>query len=210
MKRNKKTRTGLALTLIGIGIALILASLILAKFNLSAFSSLQFSEITHTVSEPFESIRVEEIDCNVLLLPSENGECRVVTNETAHLYNSISVENGVLTVRRYDERAWHERILIFGATDPTLKIYLPQTQYNDVNLRTTAGDLSVDAPFTFRTATLRSVSGNVQLTASVAETATVSSTSGNVLLQDLSANALSASTASGSWTRWTRSRRGTA
>ena len=35
---------------------------------------------------------------NVALLPSENGECKVVCYENVKLTHSISVENGTLTI----------------------------------------------------------------------------------------------------------------
>ena len=197
MKRKKGSSTVLAAVLICIGTLLVFTSLVLSGFNLSSVSSLQFADVAHGITLPFDSIRVEEIDCTVLLRPSEDGTCTVVSQETSHLFNIVAVEDGTLTVRRRDERAWHERILVFGAAEPTLTLYLPVRQYEDLTLRTTAGNVSVEAPFAFRSANLKSVSGDILLTASVSEEASLSTTSGSITVRNLNVTTLTASATSG-------------
>ena len=200
MKKAKKSPIALAIVFICIGIALILSSLLLSGFDLSFASSLQFTAKEHKVTLPFDSIQVEDIDCNVVLRPSKDNTCTVVGDETSKLFNVVSVENGTLTVRRRDERAWHERILVFGEANPTLTVYLPVREYDTLSLQTTAGDLRAQAPFVFRKATLKSVSGDVHLTAAIRESLSLSTTSGSIFAEGQTLPSLNASSTSGSIT----------
>jgi len=200
MNRSKKSSIALAIVFICIGLTLILSSLILSSFDLSLVSSLQFTEVEHKVTLPFDSIHVEEIDCSVVLLPSEDGTCTVVSSEVPHLFNVVSVDDGTLTVRRRDERAWHERILVFGDADPTLTIYLPVKEYDALYLRTTAGDLRAQAPFSFCNATLKSVSGSILLSTAVKESISLSTTSGDISLEGQALTSVHATSTSGSIT----------
>ncbi len=200
MKGTKKSPIVLAIVFICIGLSLLLTSLLLSNFNLTSISSLQFTDVVHEISLPFEDISVEEIDCGITILPAKDGKCTVISQEVPNLFNRVSVEDGTLTVRRRDERAWHERILVFGAANPTLTVYLPKEQYRNLSLRTTAGEIRVEAPITFETATLKNVSGNVTLTSPIKESATLSATAGNVTAENQTLSTLTASTAGGNVT----------
>lgn len=197
MKQKKRSVTVLAIILLCIGLVFVLASLILSSFNLSFISSLQFADVSHPITQVFDSILIEEIDCNVVLLPSQDGTCTVISQEVPHLFNTVSVEDGTLTVRRRDERAWHERALVFGAADPTLTVYLPEAQYDALTVRTTSGSIRTQAPLAFRSVRLKSVNGGIELSAAVKDSATLSTTSGSISAHDLQTATLTASSADG-------------
>lgn len=200
MKRARKKSTVLAIVFISIGLSLILTSLLLSNFHLVTFSSLQFSDVPHKILRPFDSIQVEEIDCSIRILPAEDELCTVVSQEVPNLFNHVSVEDGVLTVRRQDERAWHERILVFGSANPILTIYLPASHYTSLSLRSTAGNILVEAPISFETVNLKTVSGDISLKSKVTDSITLSANSGNIAAENQNVSDFSASAKSGNIT----------
>ena len=200
MSAKKKSRSAVSIVLISLGIALIAIALTLNALQLTTFSSLRFSEISHTVKAQVHTVCVEDLDCNIVLRPSQDGKCRVVTQELSGLTNAISVQNGVLTVKRQDTRPWHSRILVLGATDPTLTVYLPAGTYREAILSTVSGDIETDAAFAFQSVNMTSVSGSITLLSHVTESAHLTTSSGDLSVTNQVLSKISAHTSSGSLT----------
>jgi len=166
--------------------ALAMSGNILGVINMS---TVKFKKNTYEITEPFDSINISEIECDVQFLPSQDGKCKITATESEKIYNEITVTDGTLNIKRRDVREWYERVSFFGFEDITLALYLPQNEYNNLILKTVSGDTDLPKNFTFRTAKISSTSGDIALSCVVSGDLNVNSISGDVEIDGISSNA---------------------
>lgn len=200
MTKTKKIIIGLCFVCIVLG--LVLCAVALAMYGgtsgIMDMSTLKYAKNTYEISESFENINIKEIECDVTVLPSQDGKCKIIATESAKVYNEISVENGTLTIKRRDTRKWYDHIGIVWYSDMTLTLYLSQSEYNSLTLGTVSGDAELDSSLCFRTAKVTSTSGDIDIPCSVGEELTAESTSGTINIKDVTCNAnVTAKTVSG-------------
>ena len=146
------------------------------------------------MSESFDSIRIEDTESDVLFIPSADGCCDIEWSEK--LPHTVTVENGVLTVRRQTERKWFQRISLHGE-QAKLFVRIPAGEYNDLFVSTASGDVRIPAEFAFRTAEVTSASGDVEMFANVGRKLRAKSVSGDVKVNKLTAGGMELSSVSG-------------
>ena len=144
--------------------------------------------ITHEVIESFDNIKVQDIDCDICLYISDDGNAKVITTESGKIYNTVEVKNNALTVTRKDGRNWLERICYIGTDEPTVKIYLPQKEYESLIIKTVSGDIAVSDRFCFYNAEFETTSGEIYFSGEVLYDLHVDNTSGDITLDNVSAD----------------------
>ena len=75
MANPKKTVLIAALILVGVGILITVAAMALNNFDFGKMSSLSFEMKTFDITEDFSRIYVDDVDCNVRILRSQDGSC---------------------------------------------------------------------------------------------------------------------------------------
>lgn len=201
MSRAKKIALLVSAGCIGAGLLLMLAAMIGIGFRFDSLSTQHFETVTHEVEQPFERIEIRDLECDVRLLPAEDGQCRVLCSESEGIVTRVEVHDGVLQITRTDTRPWYAHIGIWFGTDLTLNVYLPETEYRSLFLHTVSGDIAVEG-FRFEEVDLKSVSGDVTCdTVKVGGSFEVHSTSGDLRLRAIQAGASQIKTVSGtvSW-----------
>ena len=123
-----KTRSIVLLIVAGalilVGTAVALGAVFSMNLDFREMNTMTFTEKTYNIDEAFDSISVDGVECDVLLIPSTDSECRVVCNESDKITHTVEVENGMLTVKRYDRRKWYQRMGIYWGK-MEIKVYLP-------------------------------------------------------------------------------------
>lgn len=215
MRRSKKIAIFTACALIIVGFVLALSALIAMKFDLSRMNTLDYHTATYPVQESFSAIQVDVTDCDVQILPSQDGTCRVECLESKTSAYIIEVKQDVLTVSQNETGAWYKHVGIYlGPVE--LTIYLPQEQYEHLSVASLSGTVTVPDNFSFDKVQVYTTSGSVYLTAQVTEEVCVDtvsgeleltgaqpqdlrlqSTSGNVTLTDYNAQTIHIETISG-------------
>ena len=128
---------------------------------------------------------------------------------------TVTMEDGVLTVRREDHRRWYDHIGIFTKT-PELTVYLPQSIIPTLEIDVDTGDVSVPEGFYFGEALIESDAGDITWGASaghlkiecdtgdiqvknakIQERMQISTDTGDLRIQSLTAVALSIETDTG-------------
>jgi DUF4097 and DUF4098 domain-containing protein YvlB len=155
-------------------------------FDFRALSTTELQERTYEVQESFQSVHISVPESDVRLLPAADGQCRVVCAEGEQVTDTVSVENGALTVTRQDARKWYQRMGISWVDAPAVTIYLPQTEYQSLTVGTVSGEIQVPEDFTFVTAEVESTSGDLTLRARVTDGVSVKSVSGDITLDGAS------------------------
>lgn len=199
MANPKKTVLIAALILVGVGILITVAAMALNNFDFGKMSSLSFEMKTFDVTEDFSRIYVDDVDCNVRILRSQDGSCKVVCpeSEDGRSYHTVAVSDGVLRIERHDNRKWYQHISVsFDSMD--VEVYLPENEYKDLKVNTASGNIEVSEGFTFENAELESASGRVYVFSNVKDELEAKSVSGKVEIGHASPKKLEAKSTSGS------------
>lgn len=131
------------------------------------------------VDSEFSSIRIRVRESDVRIIRASDGECRVDCTDHERVYHRVFTENGVLNVECTDERRWYERFKAFNK-DLEVRIYLPDREFDSLDIETLSGDIEVTGDFAFTSARAKTLSGDVEFFAPVRGGLELSSTSGDV------------------------------
>ncbi len=196
MKKATKISLLVAAICIFVGLALVTTTYAIAGFDAETLFVHRFTPVTYAVDQPFDSLSVDGSSCDVRLLPSGDGTCRVDCAEYDGLRFSVEVVGGVLTVRQEDHRKWYAHIGVFLG-EMQVTVYLPETAYDRLTVHTASGDAEIPDSFRFRTAEVSAASGDLRFCADVTEDLTLHTASGDVTLSGVTCGTLSVRTASG-------------
>ena len=137
------------------GGALILTGLVLFAvvmtvngWDFEKLSTVDYETSTYKITEEFKNIRVNTYESDVLLLPSGDDECRIVIREDKKLKHAFSVTEDTLTIEPAGKRKWYDHIAVIPDSG-RITLYLPETEYAYLNIRTDTGDIVVPADFRF-------------------------------------------------------------
>ena len=158
-------------------------------FDIFELNSAKHETNTHSVSDTFESISIENTDCDINFARSESGECQVICQELVKTPHSVSVENGTLTIRRNDTRKWFDYIGIFwGKTSIT--VYLPKEEYSSLKIETDVGDVDIPDSFRFKNIDIDTDTGDVKIAQKDMDLIAVSTDTGDISISsaDVSGN----------------------
>lgn len=100
-------------------------------------NNLKYENHEYEISEAFDSISIDVKGSDVKLIPSTDGQCRVVCFENNNYKHSVNVENDTLVVTSI-----HKKVF-FGYKNTVVTVYLPEKEYNSVDVVTTSGDIDV-------------------------------------------------------------------
>lgn len=198
MSKSKKIAMIVAVICIAFGIIVSFAAFITMGFDFSKINMMEDFEMKiYEISEDFDNIKIHEIECDVYLLPSDNGKCRVESTENDKIINIVEVKNGTLEITRKDVRPWYEHIGIWWGNDFSLTVYLPKNEYRNLYLKTVSGNISVPDNFNFSSAETISTSGDISFCGKVTNGFSAKSTSGVLNLKNVNGGAAEAVTTSG-------------
>ena len=186
-----------ALCLIILGGGIFVVVLAANGWSFRKFDDSRYETNTYAIQEGFQNISVDTNTTDVVFLPSMDGECKVVAYEKAKLTHNVSVADGTLSVRVVDERKWYDHISLFNFEEPRLKVYLPQTEYGNLTLENSTGDINIPKAFTFANINIRVDTGDVDCFATVHENIKIAATTGDVEIGGTQAKDVEVTTTTG-------------
>ena len=193
MKKGKKILILVSVACILLGAAMVTgAFLSLTQDAAGQLAALEFVSKTHTVTEPFTMLNIRTINSTVELLPSPDGICRIVCDDSEKLYHQFSItesaQGAQLNINQRDEWAWYEMLdSLYREDGITLQVYLPESEYELVHVYSVSGDIKIAPDFCFNTVNTCTTSGNTELTDLSAIHLMVHSTSGDLILRNIEA-----------------------
>ena len=201
MKKGKKTAIIVALILVVLGILISAGAIAMLNFNFEKMNTLTYVTQTHFVDEDFSSISVNGAECNVKIIPAEDGKCKIVCTEgeSDTIYHTISVSEGNLKIERHDNRNWYEHFgIYFGSME--VAVYLPKSEYESLTVKTASGKIEIPDTFSFKNAKAESASGNILFCAKVENTLSAEAVSGKIHIENTDPEVLNAKSTSGNIT----------
>ncbi len=180
------------------GITMMTVALCLLDASADALIKEPKAEIkTQPVSGPVTGLQAEVWSADLEILPSEDGSCSVSYPEVEKVSYAIEVEEGILTVRRLDQRKWYERIRLFSFSSSTVTVRLPRGSYESLTAQSHSFGVEVGDGLTFNRATVKATSGSVHYLADAKEELNLSVTSGNLYVKGVCAKEIRGSVTSG-------------
>lgn len=186
-----------AVSLILIGLAAFAAAMTAYHWDFSRLSTDRLETNTYEIGEKFSGIEMDTGSADVLFTASDDGMCRVVCRDKETVRHSVSVREGVLTVRAEDEGKWYEHIGIF-LHSPQITVYLPETEYDSLAVKGSTGSIGIPGEFRFKSVDLSLSTGDVNLGASVSGSVKIAVTTGDIGIGSVSAGTLELVTSTGS------------
>lgn len=197
MKNKKKIAILAAIVLVAAGLFLSFGALCAMDFDLNKMNSLKYTTKTYTIDETFSNISLESAECDLRLLPSEDGSCKIVCEESEEIFHSVTVENNTLTIERTDARKWYEHIMGIYWGSMAITVYLPQTEYASLYALSVSGDIAIPEDFSFANAEIHNTSGKVDFLASVENNLSIKTVSGDLHIENANPKSLTTQSTSG-------------
>ncbi|MBQ3574953.1 MAG: DUF4097 family beta strand repeat protein [Clostridia bacterium] len=191
----KKRTVIIALLMVFIGITLIAGGCFAMGFDFRKLDNHTYTERSIEITEAFENIVIAK-GSDISLLPSEDGKCRAVFTESDTVTYSSNVEDGTLTIKRSEDRKWLD-YFGFNFTSYNVKLYLPETKYNYMNIKTFSGDIELSEGLTFHHVNLDTASGDIRCYAAIDDNLFAETSSGDMDIRGINARGITLSVTSG-------------
>ena len=196
--KNKKSISYLVATIfIVVGIGIFAVAFAIGYQEIRQFAVTGYETNTYEVSETFDDIVIQTSTLDIVFILSEEDACKVVCFEPEKLKHEVSVRDGVLSIKEKDDRKWYEHISLFSVSSPSITVYLPQKQYDELKIEQSTGEVTIPGDFTFQNITLSGSTGNARCYASVEQMLQINRTTGSIEVGDLTAGDIKLSLSTG-------------
>ncbi len=186
-----------ACLLMGLGLLLAAVAFFASGCNFGGWFGGDLETVTHEPTADFDRISVKGDTADIILLPSEDGSCRVVTRDKEKEKYQVTVQDGTLCITHDEsELSWYDYISV-GSSASSITVYLPKTEYASFSLGISTGDVALPAGFTFGEVTLEGSTGDYDIAAAVAGMLSIKISTGDVTVHDSSVGALGIRTSTG-------------
>lgn len=201
MKKAVKISLIAAGTAAAAGFVLMMAVGIASGFDPFESKDTAYETKIYNVEDKFSNIEIDEVSYSIEIKPSDDGKCRIECEENKKITHDVQVKGDTLRIDFTDKRKWYEKITLRLDADiwrtRSMIVYLPEKEYEKLNIDTVSGDIVVEKGFTFTEGVLDNTSGDVDCEAVFTKGLTAESTSGDVNLVNIKAQSIRAESTSG-------------
>ena len=192
MKATKKWLIA-ASALIAFGLLLFALTMCFAGWDFEKLETKKYVTTTHEITEAFEDIQIRVYSADVVFLPAEDGNCRVICNEREDEGYAVSVTDGTLNISAPRERKWHIGVAF---DSDRITVYLPETEYVSLAIENETGDVIIPGSFRFADMNLSVSTGDIRSEAEAGDVRITSST-GSICVENTTVGSLNLTTSTG-------------
>lgn len=185
-----------AAVLILVGAAMFTTALALCGWDITKLGTVDYVTTTLDPSGDFKNITINVYTTDLKLLPSEDGKCRIVCYEDEKISHTAEVKDGTLVIGTEDSRIWFGFISI-SFKSPTMTVYLPQNEYEFLDIRTDTGAVSLPNTLTFDKIKIDGHTGAVNCSASAKGSVDIELDTGALSVNDVYAGSINLKTDTG-------------
>jgi DUF4097 and DUF4098 domain-containing protein YvlB len=159
------------------------------KWEFTKLGTFKYETNSYEIEESFRNVLIDIDTADITVLPSEDGEVKVVCKEKGELKYSVSVENDTLIVRLCDNRKWYDYIGI-STVSSEITVYLPSTivipedQYNSLVIKASTADVDVN-DLHFRRVDIKTSTGDINIGGVSTGDMSLSVTTGRIEASDI-------------------------
>ena len=172
-----------ATALVLVGILIFGSVMTVFNWDFSKLSTSEFETNNHKIGENFNNISVNSDTASITFLPTDDGKCRVECFENVKAKHSVTVSDGTLYINLENKRTWHDYIMNFGSAK--ISVYLPKTEYESLTVKNSTGSVTVHEDFSFSSAHISLITGNVSFSAPTVGSLSIKTTTGKISLTDV-------------------------
>lgn len=197
-KTGKMTKASLitAALLMIIGFVVFTGAMAALDWDFSKLSTVKYETNTYEISENFDSISIDTDTADIVLMPSDDGKCKVVCYEEEKERHCAAVQSGTLEISAEDMREWYDHIGI-SFSSPRITVYLPQTEYSSLLISESTGDIKIPKDFRFEGIDISASTGNVECCACASGKIQIELSTGSITVDGVSAGELNLSVSTG-------------
>ncbi len=178
-----------AACLVLVGLILFVVVMTFNGWDFRKLSTTKYVTNTYEITDDFENIIVDTNTADVAFYLSADDTCKVVCEEDQKLPHTVTVSDGILTVKLVDNRAWYEYIGVsFGKTK--ISVYLPKSEYGVLDISNDTGNVEIPSEFSFGNANVSVSTGAVKCFADVSGLLKIKASTGDVTLDKTNVGAL--------------------
>lgn len=178
MKKPTKRSLKIALLLCLAGLIIWFVSLVAVGFDVTKISTADHETNTYEINGEFERIAIDTKTADIRFALTE-GECKLVCHEEARVKHTATVVGDTLMIWAEDTREWYDHVGM-SFEDAELTLYLPEAQFQKLEIESDTGDVELSDDFRFRWATVKTDTGKIDWKAPVTERLTIESDTGDV------------------------------
>ena len=142
MKKSVKTKLCLAASFVLSGLLLFVGVMTALGWDFKKLQTVEYETKQYKITETVQSLSIKGSTGNVMILPTQEAAARVVCYEKTGVSNSVSVQDGVLTIEEAETKKWYQ-FLSISFEKPTVTVYLPQGEYGCISIKMSTGDISL-------------------------------------------------------------------
>ena len=160
-------------------------------------NALQAHKETHEyeLTEAFNSINIEGDSGDFTFIYNSENVNKVVAEEDKYFTTSVGVTDNVLTISNKNNKKWYENF--FYSVSPKITVYLANTDYQNLVVNNSTGDINVPGDFTFDNVAIKVSTGDINFKSTVKDALAITSSTGNHVLTDASMKSLSLEASTG-------------
>lgn len=186
----------IAACLIVIGSALFVGAMSANDWNFALLGTDKFETNTHPIDQEFTDLSIHTDTAHVYFALSDDATCKVVCYEQENVRHDVSIQDGTLTVTVDDQRLWYQHIGIHF-TAPQITVYLPQSQYGNLSIKSDTGHVELPKDLTFESIHISESTGSVTCHASSPGPVKIKTSTGAIRIQGISAQNLELTASTG-------------
>lgn len=180
---SKGIKAALVISVCLIGVGLVLGFIGYFSGGAPLFRNEETAERELVIDDAFSNIAIDCVRSKVVLLPAEDGVCRIVADESESCKITAEVRGGTLNIEQKVKTKWNFSCIGFDFTafkPYKLNVYLPESEYRELTVSSISGGIEAKSGLSFMNAALTTVSGGIEFHASVRSSASFESTSGGI------------------------------
>jgi DUF4097 and DUF4098 domain-containing protein YvlB len=186
----------IAIVLLLVGITVIMLSIAANGWDFSMFKSSSHEIITHNISEGIRDISIDTDTANVIFIPSDNNEYKVVCRDARGLKHNVTENDGILSITLTDTRKWYEYIS-FSFDNTEIAVYIPAEEYGVLDIDISTGDVDIPNNFKFESVNIEATTGDIDFGAEVESDLKITASTGYITLEGVEAGAIDLAASTG-------------
>lgn len=196
MSKSKRTWIIIGVSLTIVGLFIFIGAIAALKFDFTMISTAKYVTNSYEADGYFNKISIDTSIADIIFVPSDDENCRVVCYEQERLKHSVTVKDQTLVIDMVDTRKWYEHIgFFFGNMKVT--VYLPYKEYVSLLIDSDTGDIDIPRDFSFENIRITGATGDVTLSASASDSIIIRMKTGTITADNITAEEISLSTATG-------------
>ncbi len=172
------------------------AAFIMTDFSLDGFSTESFESSTYTVDGNFDHVIIAMQEHDLIILPSDNGECRIVCDESKAQKLEYEIDSDALVIKIVDNRKWFDHIGIFSG-EASMTLYLSESHYTSLTAATDTGDVTVSEELAFTGSSVATSTGDIKFLAKIEGELALAASTGDITVSDQELATLDVSVSTG-------------